>query len=265
MNKRLICTTAAVFVLSLALSGCTLFRWGGPSKSSEPAPAPAEPKSGDTFKEGEELMEKGKYEQARKVYAKVQETDPEKSYEPLIQIRLGDSYYEEASYAEAEVEYQRFLDMRPHNKAAPYVKYQIGMCNYKQIGTSDRDPQYAQKTVKAFIELLKDYPDNPYADEAKERLRLAYTKLAENDFVIGKYYLDQKQYKAAADRFKEILDSYPGSQIEPEVMYALADTYITMGQFDDAKNTLAKLYQAYPNHTMALKAKDKLSGKIPAN
>jgi outer membrane protein assembly factor BamD len=247
-----------------ALPACTVFQWGGPAKGTkESAAAAAADQPENIFKQGESLLAKGKYDEARKKYSEIRAHDPEKYYDALVQVRLGDSYYEEARYAEAEVEYNRFLELHPKNKAAPYVLYQVGMCNFKQIDLPDRDPSFAMNSVTDFQKLLSDFPGNPYEDEAKEKLRLAKADLAQHEFIVGSYYYKKDSYKAAAKRFKGIIDKYPGSKDEPKVLYFLTDSYIRMGDFDDAKNTLAVLYQQYPNNQFAEKAKKKLAEKIP--
>jgi len=254
MSNKLLALLAALILLAAA-AGCA-------STGTETV-AP-EPKADDNFKKGEELLKSGKYEQARQVYSSVKEVDPEKTYEPLVQIRLGDSYYEEARYAEADVEYKRFLDLHPHNKAAPYVKYQLGMCNFKQIDLPDRDPSFAENSVKHFSELLKDYPNNPYEDEAKEKLKIAKDDVAAHELVVGRFYYKKDSYMAAVKRFKGIIDNYPGSKDEPEILYYMADSYIRLEDYESAKNTLAQLYKDYPNNKMSEKARDNLAEKIPA-
>jgi len=259
MSTRVFLTAFfALALLCMSVQGCTVLHFDESSGAVKPKPG-----AEDVFKEGEQLLAEGKYKQAREAYSKVKQYDPEKFYDPLVQIRLGDSYYEEGSYAEAEVEYQRFLDLRPQNKAAPYVKYQIGMCNYKQIREPYRDPQFAEAAVKNFTDLLRDYPDNPYREEAAEKLRLAKNNLADHEYYVGRYYYDTDAYKAAAARFKGIIEHYPGCSVEPEALYYLADSYIRLGEFDSAKSTLAVLYQEHPNHEMAQDAKDDLAPEIP--
>ncbi|HLB25002.1 MAG TPA: outer membrane protein assembly factor BamD [Nitrospirota bacterium] len=250
----LIAAAAAVFMLS----GCTLLKWGGPDASIKP-----EPVADDVFKQGEELLAKGKYEEARKKYSSVKEKDPERYYDALVQVRLGDSYYEEARYAEAEVEYRRFLELHPKNKAAPYVMYQLGMSNFKQMDLPDRDPEFAANAQYHFSELLKAYPDNPYKDEAREKLRLAKARVAEHELVVGNYYYKRGAYKASAKRYRYILDSYPQSYNEPEVMYKLVDSHIRLGEFDKAKEALAVLYHEYPTHGYSDMAKNNLAPRIP--
>ncbi len=257
MRPRAALSFLLAVLIALAVQGCTLLTFGGPE---EPKP---EPVAEDFFKQGEELLAKGKYKQAREAYSKVKEVDPEKFYDPLVQIRMGDSYYEEESYAEAEVEYRRFLELRPHNKAAPYVKYQLGMCNFKRMSDPERDPEFAREAARHFTELLRDYPDNPYTEEAAERLKLARERIAEHEYFVGMYYFERDSYQAAVKRFKGIVDEYPGSKEEPETLYHLADSYINLGQFDKAKDTLAVLFQEHPNHRMADKAKDNLLKEIP--
>ena len=257
MFKKKPALFAAALTAVIMLSGCTVFNWGGKSESPKP-----QPQAEDTFKKAEDLLAKGKYEEARTSYSKVKETDPEKLYDALVQIRLGDSYYEEARYAEAEVEYRRFLELHPVNKAASYVKYQLGMCNFKQMGRADRDPTFASEAVRNFSELLKSYPNSPYQDEAREKLKIAKGKVAEHEYTVGMYYYKGGFYRAAASRFKGIIENYPSSSVEPEVLYRLTDAYIRLGNMEDAKTTLSILYQEYPNNEFAGKAKEDLAGKI---
>ena len=47
------------------------------------------------------------------------------------------------------------------------------------------------------------------------------------------------------------------------MLYFLADSYILMGNFDSAKNTLAVLYQQYPNNQFA-EVGEEAGGKNPA-
>lgn len=251
----------AAVLTALSLQGCSVFSWGGSGKDAEVAPVA---KADDVFKEGESLLQAGKYEEARKSYSRVRESDPEKTYEPLVMIRLGDSYYEEARYPEAMVDYSRFLSLHPHNKAAPYAKYQLGMCNFKQMGSADRDPGFAMAAMKEFQELLDGYPGNPYEDEAREKLRVAKGKVAAGEFVVAMYYYKRGSYPAAIKRFKDMIEKYPGSADEPEALYCMADSYIEVGEYGYAKDTLTMLYTGHPNHEMAEKAREDLAPEIPA-
>ncbi len=250
----------AFAALLAALPACTVLNWGGP-----PAGANAPTSNADEiFKEGETLLAKGDYKQARKKYNEIRAHDPERFYDALVEVRLGDSYYEQGRYAEAEVEYKRFLSLHPKNKAAPYVLYQVGMCNFRQIDLPDRDPSFAENSIKDFSKLLKEFPGNPYEDEAKEKLRLSRAFMARHEFVIGWFYYEKDDYKAAARRFKGIISRYPGSQDESKVLYYLADSYIRLKKYGDAKDTLSVLYQGHPNNRYAERAKKDLATEIPA-
>lgn len=260
MKNMRVAAAFAAAALMVFVQGCSVFNWGSAPKEAEVAPVP---KTDDVFREGEALLESGKYDEARKAYSKVRETDPEKTYEPLVMVRLGDSYYEESRYAEAEVEYRRFLDLHPRNKAAAYTKYQLGMCGFKQMGTPDRDPGFALAAMKEFQELLDLYPGSPYEEEAREKLRVARGKVGDNEFIVGMYYYKRGSYPAAIKRFKGMVEKFPGSKNEPEALYCMADSYISLGEYGYAKDTLTMLFTEHPNHEMAAKAKDKLSPEIP--
>jgi len=249
--------TAAAAALIFVSQGCSFLHWGG--SASSPAPVP---QAEDLFKQGEGALAKGNYDEARQKYTSIRERDPEKSYDALVQVRLGDSYYEEARYSEAEVEYRRFLEMHPHNKAAAYVLYQIGMCSFKQMDAPDRDPSFGVNAMEVFTRLQKEYPNNPYQDEAKEKLRLAKANVAGHELSVGRYYYKNGDYKTAVKRLQAVLDNYRGGSTDPEVLYLLADSQIRNKEYDAAKSTLSILYQDYPNNEYALKAKKKLAGHL---
>jgi outer membrane protein assembly factor BamD len=248
-----------IFILTLG-AGCSVLNWAGIGSGDEPEPLP---NAEGTFNEAEGLFAEGKYKKAREVYEQVKAHDPEKLYDPLVQIRLGDSYYEEGSYEEAEVEYQRFIDLRPRNKAAAYVKYQMGMCNFKRIGDPERDPAPAVNAARHFRELLDQYPGNPYEDEAKEKLRIARGNVAENEFSIGYYYYKTGEYRAAVGRFNVVRKDYPGSKVEPDALYYLTESYIELGLFESARETLAIMKQEHPTHELTIEAYEDFAPEIP--
>ena len=58
---------ALALVMLLSLSACTVFQWGGTTGKAAPQP---EKQADEVFKEGEELLAKGKYEAARQKFSR---------------------------------------------------------------------------------------------------------------------------------------------------------------------------------------------------
>ncbi len=208
------------------------------------------------FKDADEKVKKGLYEEARSVLETIKTQDSSGKYAPLAQIRKGDTYFEEGLYDEAVVEYEQFLNVHPHHKYAPHAQYQLAMSYFKKIGTIDVSYAPAQRALKEFEKLLTAYPRNPYVDVAESRIQMCKKILAEYELYVGKFYFKKGSYSAAARRFNGILQTYPDSQEELEALYYLGLSYNNMAERDKALAVLKTLIEKYPTTKLSQEAKD---------
>jgi outer membrane protein assembly factor BamD (BamD/ComL family) len=68
--------------------------------------------------------------------------------------------------------------------------------------------------------------------------------------------LDREEPKAAVGRLQTLLRSYPDSDLIPEALYLLGETYLEMKQAKKAYKTFQQLLQQYPNSDYADDARD---------
>lgn len=238
-----------ILIFFLIISGCA---------SSDKADEQKEPSV--LYKEAEEKLKRGSYEEARESLKKVMERDAEKSYSPVAQIRTADSYYDEGKFDEAVNEYKRFLTMYPHNKYAGYVQYQIAISHFRQIEGIDRNHGHLESAIKEFENLLRNYPRNPFIEEAKERLKKCRDMASEYEFYVGRFYFKKGSYSSAVSRFEGIIMNYPQSSYEAEALYHLGLSYMELGNTEKAKEFLSILTSQYPNYKYKRDAEKILSG-----
>jgi len=167
-------------------------------------------------------------------------------YDADVLLSKADKLFKDKEYSSAIQEYQRFLELHPIHKSASYAQYRIGLAYFKQISTVDRDIEPVQKALSAFETLLKDYPGNEYAEDAREKVKVCRRKLAEREFYIGKFYLRQGAYLAAIARFDNILNNYADTDVIEKTFYNLAIAYSASGKMDRAVETLESLLSNYP-------------------
>ena len=127
----------------------------------------------------------------------------------LAELKVADSRYQLEEYNEALSAYESFASLHPRNDAMPYVTYQMGMCHFNQMEPIDQDQISTQKALDLFQRVLAQYPQSPYATEAKDRIHACQKNLAGQEMYVGKFYLKSKQYKAALTRFEIVLTKYP--------------------------------------------------------
>jgi outer membrane protein assembly factor BamD len=172
---------------------------------------------------GLDYYEHGKYFKAKGAFEKLLNNYPFSEYSLLAELKAADSTYYMEEYEEAVLLYMDFEERHPTNEAIPYVIFQEGMCYYNQIDSIDRDATNATNAIFAFSKLLKAYPESPYKNEAKGRIRAARNFLANHEFYVASYYERTKKHKEAEARLEYILKEYPDAIIAPTAEMLLYD------------------------------------------
>jgi outer membrane protein assembly factor BamD len=198
------------FCLVLLVSGCSWFQ----EKDVKSAP--------ELAADGMEEYRQGNYKKAIENFEKLRDWYPFDKYAILAELKIADSHYQLKEYDEAVIAYQEFESLHPMNEAMPYVVYQIGRCYYEQITTVDRDQSAARKALINFERLQKQFPDHQYSKRAGEHIHACLKSLAGHELYVGKYYFKKKNYKAALNRFKNIIYDFPDMGIHKEALDYLA-------------------------------------------
>lgn len=216
--SRSFCITLLSFtLLTLSLSGCSSMKsWFG--FDDEEIQVPAE----SLAAKGMEAYNVGNYHEAAKQFAELLEKYPFSPQAMVAELKGADCNYFMENYPEALVLYQRFEEQHPTNEAMPYVMYQIAMCSYQQIDTIDRDTSGATKSIRDFTKLLKAYPDSPYTDEAKARIKAANEFLVNHEYLVVEFYLRTDRDLDAKTRLKYLINTYPDASVTPQAKILLA-------------------------------------------
>jgi outer membrane protein assembly factor BamD len=188
-------------LLLTSVSGCALWdRFFGKE----------EEKAADILmKEGLAAYEDGNYEAAAEVFQQIKDRYPYSEFSAEAELRIADALFEKKEYEEAYQAYSEFEKLHPTNDHIPYVVYQQGMCDFEQMTTIDRDQSHTLAAKEAFERLVKRFPRSPYAAKARNHIRKCLIFLAEYELYVGKFYYDRRQYQAAMDRFRYVLENYP--------------------------------------------------------
>ena len=208
-----------VFFLLLPLTGCSkndLFSSLGFSPKTADSPEALAMKGLDYY-------EHAKYDKAKESFEKLLSSYPFSEYSLLAELKTADSSFYMKEYEEAVLQYTDFEERHPTNEAIPYVMFQIGMCYYKQIDTIDRDVSNANNAIYSFSKLLRAFPNSPYEDETKTRIRAARNFLANHEFYVAGYYERIGSYEEAKARLEQLLKQYPEATISAQAEMLLYD------------------------------------------
>jgi outer membrane protein assembly factor BamD len=112
---------------------------------------------------------------------------------------------------------------------------------------SERDQQASRDAYQAFGQLVEQYPNSKYSDDARARMSYIVHSLAEYEVHVARYYYNRQAYVAAANRAQLTVREFQQSPAAEEALYIMAASYDRLGLVqlrDDAERVLK---QNYPN------------------
>jgi outer membrane protein assembly factor BamD len=221
-------------ILPFLLSGCALFNLFWEGEDDETAQT--------LVWDGIDKYESGDFEGARDAFEKLKDWYPYSEYAKLAELKIADANYRLGNYEEAVFAYEEFESLHPRNEAIPYVIYQTGMCYFERIDTPDRDQVAARKALDIFARLVRDYPEDPYAVKAQEKINHCLRSLARSELNIGLYYYKAGHYKAALRRFKNVLSRYPDVGVHQEALRHIMMAEAALAQSSSADSGILPFF-----------------------
>ncbi len=181
--------------------------------------------------------------------------------EPTVRLLLADVAFwqgDDLSMIEARAKYQDFASLYPNHPRAAYAQFQAGIASLRQVRDPSRDQAQTKVAIADFREVLKRFPDSPYARAARSRLDDAEALLAEHEYDVATFYLKKKKYKAAEDRLRGLLDAYPRYEARDKVYVGLGRALLGSGKDAEGKAFLDKVLEDWPGGKWAREAQETL-------
>src|SRR5436190_16894834 len=150
-------------------------------------------------------------EQAAEIFTMIIRTAPYDKYTARAQFDLGRAREKQGQNESAIAAYQAVVEKFPDDPIAVDAQYQIGYIWSKASSSGTYDPAAATKSKIAFEDFLARYPNSEKASQAKQNLKKMEHKQSSTAYDIAKFYDKQKQYRAAAIYYNEVIRTQPGS------------------------------------------------------
>ena len=230
-NNRVFLVLLTVVFL---LSGCKM--WLPWAKKVEMARTTPE----GLYQQGLEEYQKGGYKRSVELFQRVKEEYPLSPLAIMAEVGIADAFFSGKQYPEAELAYSEFLNLHPTNQNLPYVMYQIGMCHFNEITTIDRDQSETFKAVKEFERLMVRFPGSKFSFMAEKMIRDCRKTLGEQEFYVGEFYFNIKEYRAALHRFEKIARDYANVGLDYKVNYFIVETKRRIAEADAKKKPVEK-------------------------
>ncbi len=95
-------------------------------------------------------------------------------------------------------------------------------------------------------DVIRRFPDSKYSRDAKLKKDLTVDHLAGKEMSVGRYYQDRKEFLAAINRFKSVIQTYQTTTHVPEALARLTECYLALGLEGEAKRTASVLGHNFP-------------------
>ncbi|SFK23504.1 outer membrane protein assembly factor BamD [Methylocapsa palsarum] len=242
---------AAVSALALQGAGCSSLDSLNPMNlfsgdKYKPEVVPEVP-ADDIYNQGLARLQKKDYSSASKKFGELDKQYPYSQWQKKGLLMTTFSQYEAGSYDDAIASAQRYISLYPTSPDVPYATYLAAMSYYNQIPEISRDQERAAKAAVLFGQIIEKYPKSEYTEDSRYKLQVVRDQLAGKEMLVGRYYLNQRNFPAAINRFREVLAKYQTTRHAEEALMRLTEAYLALGIPNEAQTAAAVLGHNFPD------------------
>ena len=100
---------------------------------------------------------------------------------------------------------------------------------------------------------MRIYPTSALTVEAQQGVVDLRQRLAEHEYIVGRYNYRRKLYAAAEDRFATMLEDYPDYGEPDKVLFMLGRAQMKQKHIADAEQTFEQLKNEHPDSSYSRK------------
>jgi outer membrane protein assembly factor BamD len=203
------------------------------------------------YQRGLDELKDENYVEAARYFTYVKQKFAFSKYASLAELALADTEFARGNYQEAIDAYKSFTRLHPtHEKVEDgYVAFRIAESFVKEMPDDffllppsyEKDQSAVRDALRELNSARDKYPDSPYAKPAQEYRREVLRRLIAHEVYVARFYLERGHPKAAILRIETALRSYPDSGQEGELMLALGETHLEMGNPARAKKVFERV------------------------
>jgi outer membrane protein assembly factor BamD len=184
---------------------------------------------------------------AAKRFDEVERQHPYSEWARKSLLMSAYAYYEAAQYDDCINTARRYVQLHPGSPDAAYAQFLIGTSYFNQIRDITRDQDRTERAMAALDEVVRKYPGTEYAVSAKRKIDMARDQLAGKEMLVGRYYMERRDFTGAINRFKLVVTRYQTTRHVEEALLRLTETYLALGIVGEAQTSAAVLGHNFPD------------------
>lgn len=207
----------------------------------------AAPPAADLYAEGMAAYEANRLGDAVEVFGELDRRYPYSEQGKRALILLAEAEYSRGNYEEAIAAGERYMTLYGTSPDAAQALQVITESWLRQVPDITRDQDAARQALTAAEELVERFPTSQYADQARLNIIAINDQLAGAEMQVGRYYQERREYIAAINRFRLVVEEYDTTRHVEEALFRMTETYLAMGLTSEAQTAAATLGHNFPN------------------
>ncbi len=197
-----------------------------------------------------DYLDRRRYAEALAMFEEVERQHPYSSWARRAMLMEAYAHYQARQYDDAIADAERFIALHPGNESAPYAYYLVAICHFERILDVGRDQGTTERALQALNDVVRRYPDSPYARDARLKLDMVHDQLAGKEMEVGRFYLTRDQHLAAINRFRNVVENenFQRTSHVPEALHRLVEAYLSVGMIEEAQRMAASLGPNFPGN-----------------
>ena len=200
------------------------------------------------------------YGNAIEAFQAIIDNYPYSEFAVQAELSIADAYFDDGRYDEALSYYRDFSDLHPQHEKVPFTILRSALCHYNQVQSVERDQTSTREALLDLEQLIRSHPFAAEASEGEILLRELRGRLSRNEMRIGDFYLNREEYQSAAERYRGLLNTYPGLGQDAEALFKLGVCYEHMKRQDEATRLFHVIVENFPDTILADAAREHIAG-----
>lgn len=154
--------------------------------------------------------------------------------------------------------YDVFIVSHPHHPrvADGYCLYKRILSEYNELAGKrfvhpDKDQGALKSLHDSVLSFKAKHPDSPYQDAILQVRSLVEEKMTKHELYVADFYSRTQEHQAILWRLLHILQTYPRTTFEPEILKRIGDLSLRTNQLALAKRAYCLLVDGYSQHALA--------------
>lgn len=227
MTRRL-----SILGLLLLVAAC-----GGKSPAAT-TPAAAAPNLDSLTRAAEASFRRGKWNDAQRQYETVVSLlkfdDPRSA---RARFFLGETHLAMDNPVLAARELRRVADEGADQQLAPEALLRVGDAYAQLWRKPELDPSFGLTAISTYQEVQSRFPGSSAAIRAQQKVAELQERLAYKTYKAGLYYYRLRAYDSAIIYFRDLVATYPRSEVAPDALVKLVAAYKSIGYGEEVKET----------------------------